>query len=49
VKISAVFLASVPIALVAPGLAPFLWLALFFDQSAAACVAAAVSSPLSRA
>ncbi len=31
IAISAVFLASVPIALVAPGVAPFLWLALFLD------------------
>jgi hypothetical protein len=29
--ISAVFLASVPVALVAPGAAPLLWLALFLD------------------
>lgn len=31
VSIAAVFLASVPIALVAPGVAPLLWLALFLD------------------
>jgi uncharacterized membrane protein len=31
VAISGVFLASVPIALVAPGVAPLLWLALFLD------------------
>lgn len=31
VAISAVFLASVPVALVAPGVAPVLWLALFLD------------------
>jgi len=31
VAISAVFLASVPVALVAPGVAPLLWLALFLD------------------
>jgi uncharacterized membrane protein len=31
VFISAVFLASVPVALIAPGVAPLLWLALFLD------------------
>jgi hypothetical protein len=31
VTIATVFLASVPVALVAPGVAPFLWLALFLD------------------
>jgi uncharacterized membrane protein len=31
VTIAAVFLASVPVALVAPGVAPLLWLALFLD------------------
>jgi hypothetical protein len=29
-----VFMASVPIAFVTPGLAPFMWLALFFDPAA---------------
>jgi uncharacterized membrane protein len=32
--IAAVFLASIPVALVAPGIAPFMWLALFFDPAA---------------
>ena len=31
--IAAVFLASIPVALVAPGIAPFMWLALFFDPA----------------
>ncbi len=31
--IAAVFLASIPVAFVAPGLAPFMWLALFFDPA----------------
>ena len=31
--IAAVFLASIPVALAAPGLAPFMWLALFFDPA----------------
>lgn len=31
--IAAVFLASIPIAFVAPSLAPFIWLALFFDPA----------------
>jgi uncharacterized membrane protein len=32
--IAMVFLASIPVAFVAPGLAPFMWLALFFDPAA---------------
>jgi hypothetical protein len=32
--IAAVFLASIPVALIAPGVAPFMWLALFFDPAA---------------
>jgi uncharacterized membrane protein len=32
--IAAVFLASIPVAFVAPGIAPFMWLALFFDPAA---------------
>jgi uncharacterized membrane protein len=32
--IAAVFLASIPVALVAPDIAPFMWLALFFDPAA---------------
>jgi uncharacterized membrane protein len=32
--IAMVFLASIPVALVAPGIAPFMWLALFFDPAA---------------
>jgi uncharacterized membrane protein len=32
--IATVFLASIPVAFVAPGLAPFMWLALFFDPAA---------------
>ena len=32
--IAAVFLASIPVAFVAPGVAPFMWLALFFDPAA---------------
>jgi uncharacterized membrane protein len=32
--IAAVFLASIPVAFVAPGLAPFMWLALFLDPAA---------------
>lgn len=32
--IAAVFLASIPVALVAPGIAPFMWLALFLDPAA---------------
>jgi uncharacterized membrane protein len=31
--IAAVFLASIPVALVYPGIAPFMWLALFFDPA----------------
>ncbi len=31
--IATVFLASIPVAFVAPGLAPFMWLALFFDPA----------------
>jgi TMEM175 potassium channel family protein len=31
--IAAVFLASIPVALLAPGIAPFMWLALFFDPA----------------
>jgi uncharacterized membrane protein len=31
--IAAVFLASIPVAVVAPGIAPFMWLALFFDPA----------------
>jgi uncharacterized membrane protein len=31
--IATVFLASIPVALVAPGIAPFMWLALFFDPA----------------
>jgi uncharacterized membrane protein len=31
--IAAVFLASIPVAFVAPGFAPFMWLALFFDPA----------------
>jgi uncharacterized membrane protein len=31
--IAAVFLASIPVAFVAPGIAPFMWLALFFDPA----------------
>jgi uncharacterized membrane protein len=31
--IAAVFLASIPVALLAPALAPFMWLALFFDPA----------------
>ena len=31
--IAAVFLASIPVALIAPGVAPFMWLALFFDPA----------------
>ncbi|HYJ22283.1 MAG TPA: TMEM175 family protein [Solirubrobacterales bacterium] len=31
--IAAVFLASIPVAFIAPGLAPFMWLALFFDPA----------------
>jgi uncharacterized membrane protein len=32
--IATVFLASIPVAFVAPGVAPFMWLALFFDPAA---------------
>jgi uncharacterized membrane protein len=32
--IAAVFLASIPVAIVAPAIAPFMWLALFFDPAA---------------
>jgi uncharacterized membrane protein len=32
--IAAVFLASIPVAVVAPAIAPFMWLALFFDPAA---------------
>jgi len=32
--IAAVFLVSIPVAFVAPGLAAFVWLALFFDPAA---------------
>jgi uncharacterized membrane protein len=32
--IAAVFLASIPVAVVAPAIAPFIWLALFFDPAA---------------
>jgi uncharacterized membrane protein len=32
--IAAVFLASIPVAVVAPGIAPFMWLALFLDPAA---------------
>jgi uncharacterized membrane protein len=32
--IATVFLASIPVAVVAPGIAPFMWLALFFDPAA---------------
>ncbi|HET6998137.1 MAG TPA: TMEM175 family protein [Solirubrobacterales bacterium] len=32
--IAAVFLASIPVAVVAPSIAPFMWLALFFDPAA---------------
>jgi uncharacterized membrane protein len=32
--IAAVFLASIPVAFVAPSIAPFMWLALFFDPAA---------------
>jgi uncharacterized membrane protein len=32
--IATVFIASIPVALVAPSLAPFMWLALFFDPAA---------------
>lgn len=32
--IAAVFLASIPVAVVAPGIAPFMWLALFYDPAA---------------
>ena len=32
--IATVFLASIPVAFVAPSLAPFMWLALFFDPAA---------------
>ncbi|MGC1166325.1 MAG: TMEM175 family protein [Solirubrobacterales bacterium] len=31
--IAAVFLASIPVAFIAPGVAPFMWLALFFDPA----------------
>jgi uncharacterized membrane protein len=31
--IAGVFLASIPLALLAPGIAPFMWLALFFDPA----------------
>jgi len=31
--IAMVFLASIPVAFVAPSLAPFMWLALFFDPA----------------
>jgi uncharacterized membrane protein len=31
--IATVFLASIPVAFIAPGLAPFMWLALFFDPA----------------
>jgi len=31
--IAAVFLTSIPVAFVAPGLAPLMWLALFFDPA----------------
>ncbi len=34
IYISAVFLASIPVAFVAPGIAPFMWLALFYDPAA---------------
>ncbi len=32
--IASVFLASIPVAFLAPGIAPFMWLALFFDPAA---------------
>jgi TMEM175 potassium channel family protein len=34
IYISTVFLASIPVAFLAPGIAPFMWLALFFDPAA---------------
>lgn len=38
--IATVFLTSIPVALVAPGIAPFMWLALFFDPAARFALAA---------
>jgi uncharacterized membrane protein len=40
--IAAVFLASIPVAFVAPGLAPFMWLALFLDPASRFASASAV-------
>jgi uncharacterized membrane protein len=34
IYIAAVFLASIPVAVVAPSIAPFMWLALFYDPAA---------------
>jgi uncharacterized membrane protein len=34
IYIAAIFLASIPVAIVAPSIAPYMWLALFFDPAA---------------
>lgn len=41
--IAAIFLASIPVAIVAPSIAPYMWLALFFDPAARFAAAAADS------
>ena len=38
--IATVFLVSIPVAFVAPGIAPFIWLALFFDPASRFAAAA---------
>ena len=43
--IAAVFLASIPVAFLVPGLAPFMWLALFFDPAARFAAAPSSSPP----